>query len=105
MEDIRIVEWKRFPIYDKLEVNALGEVRWVGGSSRTFQVAKDKDGIAYVQFDGSRMRVASAVAELFVPNPHQYKFKKYIDGDKRNCKASNLFWCKSSYSKYEPETT
>ena len=105
MEDIRIIEWKRFPISDNLEVNASGEVRWVCGSSRTFQVTKDKDGIPYVKYDGSRMLVASAVAKLFVPNPHQYKFMKYIDGDKRNCEASNLFWCKSSYSKYEPETT
>jgi hypothetical protein len=30
------------------------------------------------------------VAELFVPNPHNYKYVIHVDGDKHNNKSNNL---------------
>ena len=36
--------------------------------------------------------VAKLVATFFVPNPYDYTYIRHKDGDKSNCKASNLEW-------------
>lgn len=34
------------------------------------------------------------VAKAFVPNPNNYRYVDYIDGDMTNCRADNLVWVK-----------
>lgn len=36
--------------------------------------------------------IAELVATHFIDNPYRHKAVKFIDGDQRNCKASNLIW-------------
>lgn len=40
--------------------------------------------------------LARTVAELFIenPNPKEYKFVDYKDGNRDNCRADNLMWVK-----------
>ncbi len=39
------------------------------------------------------IRIGKAVAQHFVPNPNNYKFIRYKDGNKLNCRADNIEWC------------
>ena len=36
--------------------------------------------------------LAELVANEFVPNPNNYMYVGFIDGDSKNCKAENLQW-------------
>lgn len=39
-----------------------------------------------------RVKLHRLVAEHFIPNPDDHHFVIHIDGNKKNCKASNLRW-------------
>ena len=36
--------------------------------------------------------LAELVANEFLPNPNNYKFVGFIDGNSKNCAAENLQW-------------
>lgn len=46
-----------------------------------------------VYIDRHRHNLAKLVAEMFIPNPHGYKYIGYKNGNKFDCRASNLQWC------------
>lgn len=61
--------------------------------------SKNQDGfytidIYYLPNKYKKLSIHRLVAEQFIPNPHQYKFVKHIDGDKRNNNVNNLEWVK-----------
>jgi len=37
--------------------------------------------------------IHSLIAKTFIPNPNNYKFVSFIDGDKSNLKINNIQWC------------
>lgn len=58
---------------------------------------KNKEGyntVKLVNSDGEskEFRVDYLVASSFVPNPHNYKNIRHIDGDLNNNRADNLEW-------------
>lgn len=58
---------------------------------------KNKDGYNIVNLintngESEEFRVDYLVAISFVPNPHNYKNIRHIDGDLENNKADNLEW-------------
>lgn len=58
---------------------------------------KNKDGYNVVDLTGvngksKEFRVDYLVATSFVPNPHNYKNIRHIDGDLENNRADNLEW-------------
>lgn len=58
---------------------------------------KNKDGYSIVKLTNDNgisqeLRVDYLVAKAFVPNPHNYKNIKHIDGDLKNNQACNLEW-------------
>lgn len=60
---------------------------------------KDKNGHNVVKLtntngESKEFRVDYLVATSFVPNPHNYKNIKHIDGNLENNRADNLEWVK-----------
>lgn len=58
---------------------------------------KNKDGYNVVTLindsgESKEFRVDYLVASSFVPNPHNYKNIRHIDGDLNNNRADNLEW-------------
>lgn len=58
---------------------------------------KNKDGYNVVTLindsgESKEFRVDHLVASSFVPNPHNYKNIRHIDGDLNNNRADNLEW-------------
>lgn len=58
---------------------------------------KNKDGYNVVTLindsgESKEFRVDYLVASSFVPNPHNYKNIRHIDGDVNNNRADNLEW-------------
>lgn len=85
---------------------------YVSNKGRVYDVISEKmkpifytkiGGYAYVNFNiGNRKTkhkyVHRLVAELFVPNPCQYKEVNHIDEDKKNNFYNNLEWCSHIYN-------
>ena len=44
------------------------------------------------------IRVHVLFANLFIPNPHNYKYVNHIDSNKLNNSIDNLEWCTNSYN-------
>ena len=42
----------------------------------------------------TRVYIGKLVAEAFIPNPNNYEHIRYIDGDCKNVKYTNIEWCK-----------
>lgn len=89
--------WKPMdPTISKLhELSDMGRVR------QTESKRIEKTPNARVRLEKER-KVAVLVATTFVPNPHNYKYIKFLNGDKLDCRASNLKWMRSRDLK-EPE--
>lgn len=63
------------------------------GSDGYMQVSRSTaDGHQY------HVRVHSALASLFIPNPNNYKYVNHIDSNKLNNSLDNLEWCTNSYN-------
>lgn len=105
-------EWKPIKGYEDLyEISSLGRVR----SSRSEQLfsydngmgwlivelyksSGDCQGKGYSKRGAKRFKLHRLVAEHFIPNKEGARFVMHLDGDKKNCKADNLRWCKSNRS-------
>ena len=71
-------------------VNANGEI--TGPSGKALKPARRGGGYLYVNTSPKNVYVHRAVAEAFVPNPHNLPEVNHIDGNKENNRASNLEW-------------
>ena len=84
-----------------LEFNADGDVRWID-TKKHFRVEitnRDEARVRYYPDRSGKPLIVSVykiIATLFIPNPHEYKYVKRIDGDPLNWSANNLRWSKSS---------
>ena len=94
-------EFKRMDGFREIEANADGDVRWFG-SKKALSPVKHKNAKLNLQYNPdpfsnkNNLSPYKMVATLFVPNPHNYKYVKTIDGDYTNFKANNLQWVKTS---------
>ena len=79
------------------------------GVIKTFENAiratrSDKDGYRLITLclHGRKTthKVHRLVAEVFVPNPHNYPQINHIDEDRSNNSADNLEWCTQKYNNY-----
>jgi len=91
--------WKPIEVYEELyEVSDTGHVCRVGG-----EILKPQDeshGYLSVSLskNGKRksFKVHRLVAKAFVLNPHKLNVVNHLDGNKKNCSASNLEWTTSA---------
>lgn len=45
-----------------------------------------------VYIDGRLVSIHQLVAKTFIPNPNKYRVVKFINGDKSDVRADNLYW-------------
>lgn len=77
-------------------VGGLGYQRLVKGGDRAVVAGVSGKLIATLCNGESRtFSVDRLVAEAFVPNPHNFRHIRHLDGDQLNCTAENLAWIKS----------
>lgn len=55
--------------------------------------SRKKDWYRVVNFNKKRELVHRLVAEIYLPNPHNYSEVNHINGDKTDNTVSNLEWC------------
>lgn len=85
-------QWKPIPSLSGYEASNQGRVRKGEQICRTYL---DRSGgvVATINVNHTRScRIARAVGEAFCPDFKPHLRPKFIDGDKTNCRASNLKW-------------
>jgi len=83
--------FKTIEKYPQFEVNENGEVK----NKKTGNILKmNKQRVVKLSFDGkeTKLLVAITVARLFIPNPENFSYVGYKDGNNMNVKADNLLW-------------
>lgn len=91
--------------FDKYFVSDAGDVIYqkADGTERVRKLTPDEGGYLgttlSAKVDGKtrvkRIMVKNVVAQLFVPNPNNFKYVEHIDGDKGNLDATNLQWVRT----------
>lgn len=87
--------------YDRFEVSNNGQIR-NAITQRVYKLHLNKNGYWQVCVSlGSRkskkiFRIHKAVAETFIPNPHNKSTVNHIDGNKQNNTVGNLEWATPS---------
>lgn len=65
-------------------------------TGRTLKAHVDARGSLYVTLSREGIRenfmLARLVAEYYKPNPREYPFVRFLDGNCRNCRVDNLKW-------------
>lgn len=92
--------WKEIEGFEEYMVSSEGRV-WSCKRFSLMSLSPNNKGFLKVNLTSGksgRRRVCTKsvhqlVASAFLDNPKNYKFVKFIDGDKENCKAGNLAWC------------
>lgn len=102
-EEIRTEKWvdlKTFEFDGKYKISSLGRIMsYYGKVQKLMTPQKDNYGELIVMLTSRdretchNIRIGKAVAQHFVPNPNNYKFIRYKDGNKLNCRADNIDWC------------
>lgn len=87
---MRLVKWKRHPVYPDYEFSNTGKIRGPAGEIEPRRVGKN--GFLGITVNKQTIYVHRTVAELFVPNPDDAGFVAFRDGDQSNCDALNLEW-------------
>ena len=103
IEDKKTEAWKELPSFDgKYDISSLGRImshRGRGCRSITPQV--NNYGQLAVQLTNHNARreddlqvvmIGKTVAELFVPNPHNYNHIEFKNGNSKDCRACNIEW-------------
>lgn len=101
--------WKIISSYSDYEISDLGSVR----ERRTHKKVKaiDRFGFNAVRLLGNDnkyhyKRVNLLVAEAFIPNPSNYNKTRFIDGNRYNCRYTNIQWIPTNYNcNYEKNKT
>lgn len=114
-ENNRIEIWKDYKDYEGLyQASNLGRMRsldrWVKSKSGSVRLCKGKilklctDKYGYLKvglFKNNKVKtyyVHRLVAEVFLPNPNNYKEVNHKDENKQNNVVSNLEWCDAKYN-------
>ena len=100
-EELKNEKWKAIERFNGYEVSNLGRIKSNYGTERIREIQKNNYGDAFVLLtekeDGnytfSGLQVGKEVAKAFIPNPEQYKYIRFKDGNKMNCRADNIEWC------------
>jgi hypothetical protein len=64
--------------------------RWVHGGT-----TNDRVHYTITCVKAWRFMLAKALAQLFIPNPHNYSYVGFVDGDTMNLNVENLVWVKT----------
>jgi len=84
-------QWKPVKGYEgQFLVSNLGRI--MNDHGLILKTKRDASNNLIVILKGKDIRVAWAVAHAFVPNPNEFKYQIYKDGDKGNCRADNIKW-------------
>jgi len=90
--------WRFIPGYDGYLISSNGRV--YSNKHKKILQGSNVSGcpIVTLRHDGSSINlyIHRLVAEVFIPNPNNYFWIKYIDGNKRNVHFSNLQWVQKS---------
>lgn len=99
--------WKKIEGFNRYEINNLGQVRNI----QTNRILKNYiSDCGYVRVEiqekvngvikFKRIYIHRVLAEIFIPNPKNYKIVNHIDGNKKNFNLENLEWCTQKYNVY-----
>jgi hypothetical protein len=98
-----MTEWKPIKTHLTYQVSRCGQIR----NSRGKILARTRvmNGLSVAVSENavrSNLRVARVVGEAFCEDFNQYKAPIFLDGDFRNCHASNLKWVPRSAVRGKP---
>lgn len=88
--------WKDIAGYEGLyQISNYGNIR--NSKGRLLKYYENHKGYYKVGLNkngkNSKFRVHRLVAQMFIPNPHEYPQVNHIDGNKQNNNVTNLEWC------------
>lgn len=100
------VQWKKisqgpYEVSNDTRIRRFDVVNEESGETKVFKPLKmyySENGtisvnIVNYQHKVQKLQLARLVAEAFeIPNPMEYRYIGYTDGDKRNCAPNNLHW-------------
>lgn len=88
-------KWKDIIGYEGLyKISSDGKV-YSYKRNKLLKLSKCKRELIVTLYKDGKKRICSVarlVAESFVPNPYEYKYIYFIDGNSHNVKASNIQW-------------
>lgn len=91
--------WKSVKGYEGLyEVSTLGRVK----NSRNMILKPYDNQCGYLAIElcidkkQKRKRLHRIIAENLISNPEGYRFVKFRDENKRNCRVDNLYWSRTA---------
>lgn len=101
-EELKAERWHEIEILDrKYKISNMGRMMSYVQTVHHFMKPKvNNSGDLSVNIEYGRRRkpvtimIGLQVAMAFVDNPNRYKYIRFKDGDKTNCRASNLEWVK-----------
>jgi len=96
-------KWKQIEGHPSSEVSNLGRVRKNGVVKRITGTATQRRVVYLIEKgDQTTASVSRLVGAAFCPDFREWLRPLYLDGDKRNCAASNLRWVTASEIAFRP---
>ena len=90
--------FKPIPNFEDYSINKKGIVRNCRGKLISHQTSKGCSTHFVSLYDkngrGTKRRISWLVAEVFIPNPNNYKYVWHLDGNQKNHDVKNLKWSK-----------
>lgn len=109
-EELEAEQWKVIEKFNGIyEISSLGRVKSNWGTERILEIQKNNYNDSFVllmekgnsNYVFSGILIGKEVAKAFVPNPNNYKYIRFKDGNKQNCRAENIEWCKMTDKMYK----